>query len=392
VVCNAKVLLITNIPNPYRVPLFNELSRQLSTRGIGLKILFGAAGYERRYFNLDMRDCAFDYEILPARRLPHVDNERVSFTYGGLFSRIRKYNPDLIITNGFSVASMKLWMRSWLSDTPYLIWSGAIKPQVERLSLLRTLQRRLVASRAMGGIAYGTLAKSYLASFGVEMDSITIGINTVDTEFFREKVAQLRNAIKKNDQKKQLLSICYLTKGKRVDQLLRAIQVLVSWRRDFVLKILGAGPELENLRQMSHELEIADHVEFVGFVEKSDIPAYLAASDCFLFSTEYDIWGLVLVEAMAAGVTCIASHLAGATPDLVQEGVTGFAFDFSDSHGLARRINWVLDNEAASRHIGENAREFISNKVTLGISAGGFTAGIEKALLKRGCKTRETVS
>lgn len=391
-VCDAKVLLITNIPNPYRVPLFNELSRQLSSRGIGLKILFGAAGYERRYFNLDMRDCAFDYEILPTRKLPHVDSERVIFTYGRLFARIRNYNPDLIITNGFSLASMKLWIRSWFTDTPYLIWSGAIKPQVERLSLLRTFQRRLVAARAMGGIAYGTLAKSYLASFGLEMNSITIGINTVDTEFFREKVTQLRASMKESDQKKQLLSICYLTKGKRVDQLLRAIQVLASRRRDFVLKILGAGPELDNLRQMSRELEIADRVEFVGFVEKNDIPAYLAAADCFLFSTEYDIWGLVLVEAMAAGVTCIASRLAGATPDLVQEGVTGFANDFSDSHGLAQRINWVLDNEIASRQVGENAREFISKKVTLGISAAGFAAGIEKALLKRGRRIREPVS
>ena len=151
-VCDVKVLLITNIPNPYRVPLFNELSRQLNSRGVGLKILFGAKGYERRYFNLDMRDCMFDYEILPARRLPHVDNERVSFTYGGLFTRIRKYNPDLIITNGFSVATVKLWFRSWFMDTPYLIWSGAIEPQVERLSFLRTLQRRLVSSRAIGGI------------------------------------------------------------------------------------------------------------------------------------------------------------------------------------------------------------------------------------------------
>lgn len=391
-VCDVKVLLITNIPNPYRVPLFNELSRQLNSRGVGLKILFGAKGYERRYFNLDMRDCMFDYEILPARRLPHVDNERVSFTYGGLFTRIRKYNPDLIITNGFSVATVKLWFRSWFMDTPYLIWSGAIEPQVERLSFLRTLQRRLVSSRAIGGIAYGTLAKNYLARHGVESDSIAIGINTVDTEFFRDKAMHLRALMDKKNRKKTLLSICYLTKGKRVDQLLRAIQVLTSMRRDFVLKILGAGPEMENLRQLCCDLDIADSVEFVGFVEKSEIPAYLAAADCFLFSTEYDVWGLVLVEAMAAGVACIASRLAGATPDLIQDGVTGFALDFSDSHELAQRINWMLDNEAAAMQIGENAREFISKNVTLQVSAAGFVSAIERALSRRGCKIREPAS
>ena len=202
----------------------------------------------------------------------------------------------------------------------------------------------------------------------------------------------LRALMDKKNRKKTLLSICYLTKGKRVDQLLRAIQVLTSMRRDFVLKILGAGPEMENLRQLCCDLDIADSVEFVGFVEKSEIPAYLAAADCFLFSTEYDVWGLVLVEAMAAGVACIASRLAGATPDLIQDGVTGFALDFSDSHELAQRINWMLDNEAAAMQIGENAREFISKNVTLQVSAAGFVSAIERALSRRGCKIREPAS
>ncbi len=56
-----KILLITNIPNRYRIPLFNELNRQLKERDIKLKVVFGALGYDRRKWKIDMNECHFDY-------------------------------------------------------------------------------------------------------------------------------------------------------------------------------------------------------------------------------------------------------------------------------------------------------------------------------------------
>ena len=55
-----KVVLITNIPNPYRVPLFNELSKQLRNESIHLKIIFANRTYKRRRFKLNEGDFKFD--------------------------------------------------------------------------------------------------------------------------------------------------------------------------------------------------------------------------------------------------------------------------------------------------------------------------------------------
>lgn len=375
-----KALLITNIPNPYRVPLFNELHRQLASQGTGLKVVFGAAGYERRQFRLDMNRCEFPYHILESGALRYADAERVSFTYKKLLSVIARERPDVIVANGFSIATMKVWARSFFARTPFLIWSGATHRPRERLSAWRRLQRRIMVRRASGCIAYGSMAKDYLVSLGVEPSRIEIGINTVDTDFFRTETSRLRAGQPRGDGIKNLLCISYLTPRKRVDQLLRVAEKLSRVRSDFRLLVLGDGPEMGPLRETARRLGVERHVDFKGFVQKDQIPAYLAVTDCFLFPTDYDIWGLVLVEAMAAGAACIASVNAGAVRDLISDGVTGYAMDFSDSEAVAARVNGLLNDAQTAARLGQAASRFIETHASLARSASGFARAINSAL------------
>jgi glycosyltransferase involved in cell wall biosynthesis len=384
----AKVLLVTNIPNPYRLPLFNELYRQLQAHGVSLKVIFGMHGYDRRKFQLDMTQCEFPYSILESAAIRYADAEKVSFTYKGLLGVIARERPDVIITNGFSIATMKIWARSWLRRTPFLIWSGAIRHAMDRLSLWREIQRRALVRRAAGCIAYGSLAKEYLVSLGVPPSKIEIGINTVDTDFFRMETNKLRTTAARGEGIKNLLCISYLQARKQVDQLLYIIERLSRLRSDFRVVILGDGPEMGSLQALAKQLGVERYVDFKGFVQKEHIPPYLAVTDCFLFPTNYDIWGLVLVEAMAAGAVCIASVNAGAVRDLIEDSVTGFAMDFSDSEAVASRVSWILDNVDAAGRLGQNARLYIENNASLTQSAQGFTRAIMTALASDGRNSR----
>ena len=60
----SRVLHITNIPTPYRIPQLNEIGRQLRREGWELKVVFGRAGYGRRHWRVDLGRCDFDYEVL----------------------------------------------------------------------------------------------------------------------------------------------------------------------------------------------------------------------------------------------------------------------------------------------------------------------------------------
>jgi glycosyltransferase involved in cell wall biosynthesis len=374
-----KVLLVTNIPTPYRIPLFNELNRQLKELGISLKILFGALGYSRRQWNINISECEFDYSVLSGRGIPRGNPENTSFTYKGLSRFIKKENPDLIITNGFSIATMKLWLRSWLRSTPYVIWSGSIPDEERRDAFLRRLQRQMLLRRAKGFVAYGMKAKHYLVKMGANSNQVQIAINTVDTRFYAEETAKARNLRPGGNGKKHLLFIGYLVPRKDVIKILKVIERLSESRSDFVLDIVGDGDDRGRLEKHVLDNRLSSLVAFHGYKQKSELPFFMAQAQCFLFQTAFDIWGLVLIEAMAAGVPCIASIHAGAIEDLIQEGITGFAMDFSATDEVAKKINWILDNPQAAKEIGRNAGRFIAQHATLEKSAAGFVKAITEA-------------
>ena len=326
-----------------------------------------------------MSMCSFDYVVLSSLRLYINDSENTIFSYKGLSKILRRERADIIIVPGFSIATMKAWQLSWLKHIKYIIWSGAIKNEARKDTMLRRLQRKILIKRADGFIAYGLKAREYLISLGAEKHKIDIGINTVEAEFFRNETEKWRNKekIKKG---LKLLYLGQLTQGKRVDLLFFAVKNLSLKRKDFTLTIVGDGPEKDYLQSLGKYIEIDQFLNFEGFKQKSEIPKYFAESDCFLFPSEYDIWGLVLVEAMSAGLPCISSILAGATHDLIINEVNGFALDFNNSSEVAERINWILNNPESAKLIGEKASEYINNFATLEKSACGFVDSIERIL------------
>jgi glycosyltransferase involved in cell wall biosynthesis len=310
--------------------------------------------------------------------LPLSDPERGSFTYRGLSQVIQREQPRVLVTNGFSLATTKLWLRSFSRPTPYIIWSGAIRAPGRTEQRLRRLHRKLLVQRAAGFVVYGSLARDYVLDLGAPVERVAIGINTVDTAYFAHKGNM--NVASKEGGKKRLLFVGDLIPRKGADRLLKIVHLLVRKRHDFVLDIVGSGSEQPKLEQMADELGIRPYVDFEGFKQKKDIPYHLDRASCFVFPTRHDIWGLVLVEAMAAGLPCLSSTEAGATRDLIQDGRTGFAVDFSDINKATETLHWLLDNPEQSEDIGRRARAFIQESVTLTKSAEGFVEAIERAL------------
>jgi glycosyltransferase involved in cell wall biosynthesis len=367
-----KVMIVTNIPNPYRIPLFNEINNQLSARGITLIVLFGARGYSRRMFKLDIQECGFDYQILNNWVFKLGKNKKTWFTYGGLLKSAGKLNPDKIIIIGYSWGTVKLWLRSFFKKTDYIIWSGSTLHPYRKISFLRKIERRLMVSRASGFIAYGSKAREYLIGIGAKPDKVFIAINTVDTDFFVNKTREYKEKLKVKKSRKYLTYIGYLIPRKNVFRLLEIVEVLLQKRDDFILDIIGDGSDRKGLEKMALEKNLTPHIRFLGFKQKEELPRYLARSSCFLFQTDYDIWGLVLNEAMAAGVPCIASVHAGASVDLIQEEKTGFISDFADVTRVVKQIDWILSHPEKAEKMGMQASEFIQKQASLLKSARGF--------------------
>src|SRR4029079_14476567 len=102
----------------------------------------------------------------------------------------------------------------------------------------------------------------------------------------------------------RLLSVGRLTNRKGVDHLVRALAKMRSTRRPVRLTIVGSGPEECNLRALVRNLNLA-RVQFAGFVDQAALPSYYGNADAFVFPTLGDTYGLVLLEAAAAGLALV---------------------------------------------------------------------------------------
>ena len=361
-----KVVLITNIPNQYRIPLFNELHLQLEKKGMQLHVIFGTGGYEKRKSIIDLSECMFQYQILSSGLFTRIEKKTGFLFYVGLITALRKLKANQIIVGGYSFATMKIWGCSFFKKTNYFIWSGSI--QRKRENTFRMLQRKFLIKRAKGCIAYGSLAKINFELLGAEPSAVIAIGNTVDTNFFERETARIKEHLPRTE-KKYLTYVGYLTSRKNVRVLIDVVKDLSEIRKDFVLEIIGDGEERQALEEMVEALNLKEHILFHGFRQKEELPQFLARSNAFLFQTDFDIWGLVLNEAMAAGIPCLSSINAGATEDLIQDGITGFKVNFAESKKAAEKINWMLNHPKEMKELGKRASEFIRENYSLSACA-----------------------
>ena len=104
------------------------------------------------------------------------------------------------------------------------------------------------------------------------------------------------------------------------------------------------------------------NVHFSGFMNQTELPAYYAASDIFVLpSGAGETWGLVVNEAMAAGLPVIASDMVGCVPDLIRHGRNGYVFPAGDVGELARVLAELIGNPSLRKKFVEESFKIILN-------------------------------
>jgi glycosyltransferase involved in cell wall biosynthesis len=123
------------------------------------------------------------------------------------------------------------------------------------------------------------------------------------------------------------------------------------------LMIVGEGPLEPELRRLAVELGIDDRVRFAGRVEDEQLPACYQACDAFVLPSlaRTEAFGVVQVEAMAAGLPVVSTRLPTGVPWVNQDGVTGLVVPPGDAAALGRALNRLSGSEALRRSLGEAA-------------------------------------
>ena len=150
-----------------------------------------------------------------------------------------------------------------------------------------------------------------------------------------------------------LISVGRLAHEKNWDTLLHAFAKIYSEHPDLRLVLIGDGPARESLQLLASELDIAEHVTFLGALPFEEVPAYLKAADAFSFASVTETQGLVTIEAMAAGLPIVAVDGSG-TRDIVEHEKQGFLVE-NDADALAKGIDQLISDPQQMKRFSSNA-------------------------------------
>jgi glycosyltransferase involved in cell wall biosynthesis len=193
---------------------------------------------------------------------------------------------------------------------------------------------------------YGVTAPMHVLPTGIPVDQFAAG----DGARFRA-----RHAIP--DRQPIALYVGRVAHEKNIALLLEAMAGAVVLRPDLLLVIAGEGPALPSLQRQAAKLGLDRHVRFVGYLDrKQELPDCYAAASVFVFASRTETQGLVLLEAMAAGLPVYAiAHLGTTSIVAPQRGAIAAP---DDPEAFGKGLAALVSNTTALARLAEEGKRF----------------------------------
>lgn len=201
----------------------------------------------------------------------------------------------------------------------------------------------------------GGLAGEILERYNLSRDfSLIVSVSdytrkNLEKHFPADKIAVVPNIVDFSPVKSKkypettISCVARLVEYKKVDDLIRAMNILQKEIPDIKCKIVGTGPMEKKLQSLSHDLNLNDSIEFCGFVEKhEDVLKIINSSHVFCLPSIVEGFGIVIVEAMGCGVPFVAARIPPVMEASNEKG--GIFFQPENWEELAEKLKYILKN------------------------------------------------
>ena len=183
--------------------------------------------------------------------------------------------------------------------------------------------------------------------------------NFVDARIYsRRRNDELRRQYGIAPHEKVVIHVSNFRKVKRVCDVVRTFALVVK-QVPAKLLLVGDGPEMTVVCRLVKELNLCDHVRFLG--KQENLAELYSISDVKLLLSEKESFGLVLLEAMACRVPCVGTAIGG-IPEVIEDGKNGFLCALGDINDAARQTLRLLTDETLRETMGKNACETVYEK------------------------------
>lgn len=254
---------------------------------------------------------------------------------GRIRKRVRAFHPDIIhLHHPFWLGSLGLFMAHRLKVPAIYTYHTRLEHYAHFVPLPGLIFRNLIshalikrfANKCDGVIVPTYSTEEYLRMIGVKTPTFVQPTGIEYTRFQTvtdAEIAKLRKALKLNEEK-IFISVSRLSNEKNIDFMIDAIGALrQETSRPFHFLMIGEGHQKDRLQDRIRELALEKHITLVGAVPPEDMAVWYRLGDAFLFASKSETQGMVILEAMAAGLPVVAVRSSG-IEDVVRQGFNGF--------------------------------------------------------------------
>ncbi len=370
-----RLVILTEIIAPYRIPLFNALAQRAE---VNLQVIFLAeTDPTLRQWQIHKDEIQFAYQILPSWR-KRIGRYNVLLN-GGVAAALSTAAPDVILCGGYSyVASWQALCWARVHQVPFFLWSESNAQDLRGGHALVEFLKSVFLRRCSGFVVPGRSAEEYLLAHAIKEDEIFIAPNAVDNDFFTAAAAAARQNEAKGRADHGLPSRYFLFAGrlvreKGVFELLSAYSKLdESLRQQVGLVFVGDGACRRQLEEQSGSISPGE-IKFAGFAQREKLATFYALAEMLILPTYTDPWGLVVNEAMACGRTVVVSRVAGCAADLVRENWNGLLVPPREVSLLASVMQSLASQPDLCATMGANSLQHIDS-----YSPKEWAAGMER--------------
>jgi glycosyltransferase involved in cell wall biosynthesis len=303
---------------------------------------------------------------LPGVRRLRVEAAAGESRYASVARALSTIQPDVVCVPGWAdpfAAAVLLWCIS--AGVPTVLMSDSRRDDRPRRPWEEWVKRRIVALHGAAVVA-GTAHASYMTILGMPASRVFRPCTVVDNDYFAAgaQTARANRSVLLTQYglpEKYFLVCNRFVAKKNMERVLHAFALYRqhAGRNAWPLVLVGDGPLKEHLFRQRDDLGLSDTVSFHGFRQYGELPVFYGLAGAFISASTADQWGLVVNEAMAAGLPVLVSERMGAS-ELVDRGRNGNIFNPFDHRQLADLMLHVSSGEQDLRAMGKASSEIVA--------------------------------
>lgn len=263
---------------------------------------------------------------------------------------INELNPDIIICTTYCYADIICNLKC---DAKKIVESHAAK---DFTGINDGIKRNYISK------IYSKWKQQHICKTIKKKSDVIVTLTQGDTNSWNTKnvvvipnIVDLKNIYYSQHTEKTAIFAGRFTYQKGLDRMLKAWKIVVSKRNDWTLKIVGEGEQKEYLAQLCQKLGIMDNVVFAPATK--DIAKEYINSSLFLFTSRFEGFALVLVEAMQCGVPCVSFDCPYGPSDLIDNGINGYLIENGNVEAFAKATLKLIEDEELRKKMGKAAIE-----------------------------------